>query len=151
MSKWNNIKKNIGDIADKTVNKTRYLTDTAALKLKIANKEADRDMEYRKLGKLAYVKLKGLEGCDSAEMTERLAESLEKLDKILSELKALKAEDEERKNEKVAQKAAKKAEKQKDEEADDELNMAVMTEFNEARIVADEEYEKAKAAAEDVK
>ena len=40
MSKWENFKKNIGKLADKTAKKTRELTDTAALKLKIANKEA---------------------------------------------------------------------------------------------------------------
>ena len=151
MSKWDNFKKSVGDIADKTVNKTKELTDTAALKLKIANKEADRDIEYKRLGKLAYVKLKGLEGCDSTEMTERIAASLEHLDRILGELKGLKAEEESKKNEKATQKAAKKAEKKKEEEADEELNMAVMTEFHEARIVADEEYEKAKAAAEEIK
>jgi hypothetical protein len=55
MSNWKKFKKKLGDFADKTAGKTRELTDTAALKIKIANKEADRDLEYRKLGKLAVL------------------------------------------------------------------------------------------------
>jgi hypothetical protein len=149
MPNWDNIKKNVGNIANKTANKTRELTDTAALKLKIAAKEADRDTEYKRLGKLAYIKLKELDGFDSSELTEKIAASLSSLDKILTELAALKQEDEERKREKQAQKEAKKAEKQI--VTDEELNLAVMTEFNEARVEAEAEYEKAKAQAEELK
>lgn len=146
MSKWENFKKNIGKLADKTAKKTRELTDTAALKLKIANKEADRDIEYAKLGKLAYAKLKELEGVDPTELTANISASLEKLDTILAELEALKAEDAERKAAKEAEKAA----KEKDDD-DDELNMGVMQEFNEARKVADEAYDEAKEAASEAK
>lgn len=151
MPNWEKIKKNIGNLADKTVNKTKELTDTASLKIKIASKESDRDIAYKKLGKLAYVKLKQLEGFDSEETTEKISKLLEELDTILSELAALKAEEEARKQEKQAEKEAKKQEKQAEKEADEELNMEVMTEFNKARVVADEEYEKAKSAAEEAK
>ena len=47
MSVWNDLKKSVGAIADKTVTKTREISDTASLKLKIASKEADRDTEYK--------------------------------------------------------------------------------------------------------
>lgn len=145
MSKWENFKKNVGVLADKTAKKTRELTDTAALKLKIANKEADRDIEYTKLGKLAYAKLKELEGVDPAVLTEKISASLEKLDTILSDLEALKKEDAERKAAKESEKAAKN---KKDE---DELNMNVMEEFKEARKTADEAFEEAKEAADEAK
>ena len=151
MPNWEKIKKNIGNLADKTVNKTKELTDTASLKIKIASKESDRDIAYKKLGKLAYVKLKQLEGFDSEEITQSISKLLEELDTILSELAALKAEEVARKQEKQAEKEAKKQEKQAEKEADEELNMEVMTEFNKARVVADEEYEKAKSAAEEAK
>ena len=58
MSTWNDIKKSVGLIAEKTAIKTRELTDTASLKIKIASREADRDTEYKRLGKLTYTKLK---------------------------------------------------------------------------------------------
>lgn len=151
MPNWDKIKKNIGNFADKTVNKTKELTDTASLKIKIASKESDRDLAYKKLGKSAYVKLKQLDGFDSPELTETIAKELEELDKILSELAALKAEEESKKQEKQAEKEAKKQEKKAAEEADEELNVEVMTQFNQARVVADEEYEKAKASAEEAK
>ena len=146
MSKWEDFKKSMGELADKTAKKTRELTDTAALKLKIANKEADRDIEYAKLGKLAYAKLKELEGVDPTELTANISASLEKLDTILAELEALKAEDAERKAAKEAEKAA----KEKDDD-EDELNMNVMDDFNSARREADEKYEEAKADADEAK
>ena len=148
MSKWEDFKQKMGVLADKTAKKTRELTDTAALKLKIANKEADRDIEYARLGKLAYAKLKELEGVDPEELTANISASLEKLDGILAELAALKAEDEERK---AAKEAAKEAAKAAKEEDDDELDMKVMDEFKDARKDADEAYEEAKDAASDAK
>ena len=96
MSKWDDFKKSIGDLADKTVNKTRELTDTAALKIKIANKEADRDTEFRTLGKLAYTKLKNLGDVDPEELTRQISECMERLDIICRELAELKKEEEER-------------------------------------------------------
>ena len=155
MSNWKKFKKKLGDLADKTAGKTRELTDTAALKIKIANKEADRDLEYRKLGKLAYAKLKNLEGINAEALTEKISESLDNLDRTLSELEELKKEYEKKKAEKEAEKEARKAEKNESskEEADDEdkLNLKVMDEFNEARKTADEAYEDAKLAAERAK
>ena len=153
MSKWDEFKKSLGDLADKTVNATRELTDTASLKIKIANKEAERDLEYKNLGKLAYTKLCQLD--DGEDLTEKISESLGKLDRIQKELEELLEADEMRKEAKEAQKQAKKAENEQKKEAKsedgDELDLSVMEQFNEARTVADEEYEKAKAAAEDAK
>lgn len=153
MSKWDEIKKSFVEIADKTVTKTRELTDTASLKIKIASKEADRDAEYKILGKLTYAKLKNHKGSET--VTERISETIDRLDKINAELSALKAEEKARRDAKEAEKAAKEAEKAEAEanaeekaKAEDEL---VMEQFNEARRDADEEYEKAKAAANDAK
>lgn len=162
MSKWEEFKKNLGEIADKTVNKTRELTDSAALKIKIANKEAERDTEYKNLGKLAYKKLKKLEDHNSEETTAKISQALEKLDEINKELKDLKAEEKARKDAKEAEKAEKEAEKEAAKQAEkqaekkakaeeEKLNMAVMNDFNEARKEADNEYEKAKQAADDAK
>ena len=148
MSKWDNIKKGFGNLADKTVNKTRELTDVASLKIKIANKESDRDIEYKNLGKLTYAKLKKLKGIDPETITLEISQSLERLDAIHHELSLLKSEEKARKEAKEAEKAEKDAKKKAEEE---KLNLEVMEEFNEARIVADEEYEKAKQAAEDLK
>ena len=125
MSKWDDFKKTLGNFADKTVTKTRELTDTASLKIKIANKEADRDIEYKKLGKLTYAKLKAPDGHSAEELTAKISESLEKLDKIITELEALKNEDDERK---TAKEAA-KAEKAKAHDDDDELNMDTLNDF----------------------
>ena len=149
MSKWEDFKKSFGEFADKTVNKTRELTDAAALKIKIAGKEADRDTEYKKLGKLAYTKLTLPEGQDSEELTRMISEVLESLNGILTELEALKAEEQEKQAAKEAEKGAKAA--KKNEKENDVLNLEVMNEFGEARKEADAEYERAKQAAEDAK
>ncbi|MBE6684303.1 MAG: hypothetical protein E7592_01470 [Ruminococcaceae bacterium] len=126
MSKWDDFKKTLGNFADKTVTKTRELTDTASLKIKIANKEADRDIEYKRLGKLTYAKLKKLEGHSTEELTVKISESIEKLDNIIAELNALKSEDEERKAAKEAEKAAKAAARNDD---DEELNTDTINGF----------------------
>ena len=153
MSRWDEIKKSLGTLADKTATKTRELTDTASLKIKIATKEADRDAEYKTLGKLTYAKLKGHNGTQA--VTEQISETIGRLDKINAELAALKKEEKARREAKEAEKAAKEAEKSEAEEkakarakAEEEL---VMEQFNEARKEADAEYEKAKSAAEDAK
>lgn len=153
MSRWDEIKKSLGTLADKTATKTRELTDTASLKIKIATKEADRDAEYKTLGKLTYTKLKGHK--DSVAITEQISETIDRLDKINSELAALKNEEKARREAKEAEKAAKEAEKAEAEEkakarakAEEEL---VMEQFNEVRKEADAEYEKARNAAKDAK
>ncbi len=155
MSKWDDFKKSLGELADKTVNKTRELTDAAALKIKIANKEADRDAEYKNLGRLAYRRLKKEEGYDSEELTQEISQAMDKLEVIIRELDELRAEESERKAAKEAEKASQSNDAvptdSKKASSDDTLDLAVMTEFNEARKVADEEYEKAKQAAEDAK
>lgn len=149
MSKWDNFKKSFGEFADKTVNKTRELTDTASLKIKIANKEAERDIEYKNLGRLAYSKLKADTDQSTKELTRLISETIDKIDEIIADLDALKAEDDERKAAKEAEKAAKEAEKKARREEDEAPNLAVMDEFNKARKEADVEYEKAKQAADD--
>ena len=122
MSKWDDFKKTLGNFADKTVSKTRELTDTASLKIKIANKEADRDIEYKKLGKLTYAKLKSTEKHSAEELTKKISETLDSLDKIIAELEALKAQDDERKAEKEAKKAEKSAFYESGDDSSDELN-----------------------------
>lgn len=153
MSRWDEIKKSLGAIADKTATKTRELTDTASLKIKIASKEADRDTEYKILGKLTYSKLKGHKSAEA--ITERISETIERIDKINGELASLKAEEASRREAKVAEKVAKEVEKAKEEERAKEKAKAeekiVMDQFNEARREADAEYEKAKNAAEEAK
>jgi len=153
MSKWDDFKKSLGELADKTVNKTRELTDAAALKIKIANKEADRDAEYKVLGRLAYRRLKKEDGYDSDELTQEISQAMEKLDIIIRELDELRAEESAKKAAKEAEKASANAEDiptdDKKASSEDTLDLAVMTEFNEARKTADEEYEKAKQAAKD--
>ena len=154
MSKWDDFKKGLGEIADKTVSVTRELTDTASLKIKIANKEAERDLEYKNLGRLAYAKLRESMITDNDELTEKISASMEKLDTIHDELSKLRAEDKARREAKEAEKQARTAEKAKSDKKDgddDALDLSVMEQFNEARITADEEYEKAKAAAEEAK
>ncbi|MBE6584454.1 MAG: hypothetical protein E7649_05705 [Ruminococcaceae bacterium] len=155
MANWNDIKKSIGNIADKTASKTRELADTASLKLKIANKEAERDLLYKALGKLAYAKLRNLNVKDPEALTENISVTLEKLDAILKELRELKAEDEARRAAKEAEKAAKEQAKRDEEEQEqaeqEELNRKVMEDFNAARAQADAQYEKAKAEAENAK
>lgn len=153
MSKWDDFKSSIGSFAGKTADKTREITGAASIKIKIANKEADRDREYKLLGKLAYAKLKKLNVSDAEELTAKISETLTKLDKILSEINALKAKEDEMKAAKEAEKVARAAEKRAKEASelddDDEFDTVVMDEFNKARKDADAEYEKAKKAAED--
>lgn len=152
MPTWNEIKKSFGELADKTATKTRELTDTASLKIKIASKESERDVEYKALGKLAYVRLRQTEE-NTNELAEKISASLEKLDNIHKELAELKELDKARREAKEAEKKARedeKAEKKKKQDSD-ELDLGVMEEFNAARKVADDEYEKAKKAAEDAK
>lgn len=150
MSKWDDFKKGFGDFADKTVGKTKELTGSAALKIKIANREADRDQEYRRLGKLTYAKLKKLNTGDSAELTAKISETMARIDKIMAEIAEMKAKEDELKAAKEAEKAARAA-KRAAEEEDDEVDLIIMDEFNEACREADEEFEKAKKAADEAK
>ncbi len=148
MSKWETFKAEFGKFADKTVNKTRDLTDLAALKIKIANKEAERDTEYKNLGKLTYAKLKKLDGTDPQTVTKEISDILEKLDAINQAIASLKAEEKAKKDAKEAEKEAERKAKRAQKDEEEKL---VMDMFNEARAEADAEYEKAKQAAEDAK
>ncbi len=150
MSKWDDFRKKVGDFADRTVDKTREVTDSAALKIKIANKEADRDVEFKNLGKLAYKKLRSKSGTDQEELTRLISERMEALDRILQELAQLKAMEADRRAEREAEKQARAEEKAKQEDGE-QLDMAVMEEFQAARIEADEAYKDAKQAAEEAK
>ena len=152
MPSWNEIKKSIGDIAGKTATKTRELTDTASLKIKIASMESERDIEYKALGRLAYVRLRQTEE-NTEELAEKISKSLERLDAIHKELAELKALDKARRESREAEKKAREDEKEekKKKQDTDELDLGIMEEFNAARKVADDEYEKAKKAAEDAK
>ena len=153
MPTWNEIKKSLGDIASKTATKTRELTDTASLKIKIANKESERDIEYKALGKLAYARLRQLDGYSSEELAEKISNSLEKLDNIHRELAELNKIDKERREGREAEKKAREEEKadKKKKQDSEELDLTIMNQFNDARTAADAEYEQAKKAAEDTK
>ena len=148
MFDWNNIKKSISNIADKTVSKTMEVTDAASTKVKIASKETDRDTEYKRLGKFAYYKLKGVKVSNPDELEKRISESIGRIDTLNKEIAALKAAEEAKKEEKKAMAEAKRAAEKAAAEAEE---LIVMDQFNEARRTADEEYEKAKKAAEDAR
>ena len=111
MPNWNDIKKNIGNLADKTAAATRELTDVASLKIKIANKESDRDHEYKHLGKLAYARLRQIKGFDAEQLASDISASLERLDNINKELAELKAHEKAKNDAKAADKKAKETKK----------------------------------------
>lgn len=111
MSIWNDIKKSVGLFADKAATVTRELTDTASLKIKIASREADRDTEYKRLGRLTYSKLKSTDESQSERLTLEISKSIEKLDEINREIGALRAEEDERRASKEADKAKTDAER----------------------------------------
>lgn len=105
MPTWNDIKKTVSSFAEKTATKTRELTDTASLKIKIASREADRDTEYKRLGKLTYKKLKNTDEDYSERLTLEISKSIEKLDEINAQIAELKAEEKARREAKEAEKA----------------------------------------------
>lgn len=153
MSKWDDFKSGISSLAGKTANKTRELTGAASIKIKIANKEADRDREYKLLGKLTYAKLKNISLNDGEDLTAKISETLEKLDGILLDIKTLKHQEAELKSskeaERVAREEAKRAKEAAEYDDDDDYDEVVMDQFNAARKEADEEYQRAKQAAKD--
>ncbi len=156
MSKWDDIRSGFESFAGKTADKTKELTTAASIKIKIANKEADRDREYKTLGKLTYAKLKKLNVLTPDELTAKISESLVRIDTVLSEINALKRKEKELKDAKEAEKAARAEAKRAKEEAeyereDEEFDTVIMDEFNTARKTADAEYEKAKENAESLK
>ena len=118
MSTWNDFKKSIGSLAEKTANKTRELTDTAALKIKIASREADRDTEYKRLGRLTYSKLKSTDESKSERLTLDISKAIEKLDVINAEIGALRAEEAERHAAREAEKAQKDAEREAEKKSE---------------------------------
>ncbi len=119
MSKWDDIKKSVGSYAEKTKTKTRELTDSASLNIKIASKEADRDAEYKTLGRLMYKKLKGKNIKDPEALTREISETMARLDEIISELSSLKKEKQKRQDAREAEKAAKAAAKEKQRNSDE--------------------------------
>ena len=155
MANWNEIKMSIGNFAGKTAAKTRDLADTASLKIKIANKEAERDVQYKALGKLSYAKLRELQVNDPEAITKGISDTLDKLDSIHKELCELRAAEQAIRDanqaEKEARKQAKMREQELEEQENEQLNRKVMEEFNNARQKADVEFEKAKAEADELK
>ncbi len=119
MSKWDDFKRSVGYYADKTAKKTRELTDTASLKIKIASKEADRDTEYKNLGRLTYEKLKNTKSKDTERLTLEISKSIEALDSIISEIDSMRKEEKKRKAEKEAEKAERTAKKEAEEKAEE--------------------------------
>ncbi len=101
MSKWDDFKKSVGYYADKTVTKTRELTDSAALKIKIASREADRDTEYKNLGRLTYSKLKSTTGADQEKLTLEISETMDRLERIIAEINTMRAEEDGKRNAKA--------------------------------------------------
>ena len=118
MPTWNDIKKTVSSFAEKTATKTRELTDTASLKIKIASREADRDTEYKRLGKLTYKKLKNTDEEYSERLTVEISKSIEKLDEINAQISELKAEEKARRDTKEAEKAAENTTEKKDEDGE---------------------------------
>ena len=155
MANWNDIKASIGNIAGKTAAKTRELADTASLKLKIAGKEAERDVQYKALGKLAYAKLRDVNVKDPEALTQGISTTLDKLDTILKELHDLNSELEARRAAKEAERAAKeeaeRLEQEREEQENEELNRRIAEGMENAENQAKEEFEKAKAEAESAK
>ena len=115
MSTWNDIKKSVGLFAERTATKTRELTDTASLKIKIASREADRDTEYKRLGRLTYQKLKNTDENKSEHLTLEISKAIEKLDEINIQIDELRAEERERREAKEAEKAQQATEKNEQE------------------------------------
>ena len=118
MPTWNDIKKTVSSLAEKTATKTRELTDTASLKIKIASREADRDTEYKRLGKLTYKKLKNTDEEYSERLTVEISKSIEKLDEINAQISELKAEEKARRETREAEKAAENTAEKKDEDGE---------------------------------
>ncbi len=119
MSKWNDIKKSVSCYAEKTASKTRELKDSASLSIRIASREADRDTEYKVLGRLMYKKLKGVNVKDPEALTGEISETMERLDAIISELKTMKKEKAQKQAEKSAQKAARSIKNDSDNTEDE--------------------------------
>lgn len=78
-------------IFDKAVEGAEKLTDTAALKIKIATVKSKRENEYARLGKLTYKKLQS-DG-QNTEMAEKIADAIYKIDKLNAELRELKKQE----------------------------------------------------------
>lgn len=148
MSMWNDIKKSVTDFADKAAKKTEELTDAAAMKIKIANKEAERDSEYKNLGRLIYEKLGDADEQRKEQLTEAIAESIKKLDATIAELTRLNKEYNEAKAAREAEKNAKQSSKSaNDGNGASQNDEDFMNDFNDARRAGDEEAEKARQAS----
>ena len=136
MSKWDNIKKSVSSFADKAAKKTEELTDLASLKIKIANKEAARDNEYKFLGKLIYEKFKNEDETFAQKAASDIAEHIKKLDDISEELNKLHIE-----YDNIKKSKDKSDKSQSSQTQDDDPD--IMNEFNSAREQGDKDAQEA--------
>lgn len=131
------------------------LTDTAAIKIKIAAKEHKIDMAYKALGEIVYKQMKNADTLDR----ESFKDSEKEIDTLKNELKALNAEYAALKEKiKKENKEAAIVNLTYSKNADCERDEEVMTSFNEKRKEGDEmlksaiiEADNAKNMADDIK
>jgi hypothetical protein len=57
MPTWESLRQSVNRITDKVNTAAEELADQAAVQIKLSNRRADLDREYRELGRLAYGKL----------------------------------------------------------------------------------------------
>ena len=77
MANWNQIKKNLGDAAQKAKKRTGELMDDASMQIKLKTLESKRDQLYEQLGRLTYRQLKTGES-----QAEKIASTIEGLDDV---------------------------------------------------------------------
>ncbi len=127
---WNDIKKSVGNFADKATKKTEEIADLAAIKLKMAKLSSDKENEFLRLGKLTYKKLTAADDTKNKELAEKISESVNKISDLSDEISGLKLEYQLKKQESEAKKKAKKA---KDDDIDGgELDTTVLDSFSDS-------------------
>ena len=83
MANWNQIKKNLGDAAQKAKKKTSELVDDTSMQIKLKKLESQRNHLYEQLGRLTYRQLKTGES-----QAEKIAQTIEGLDEIRAQHRA---------------------------------------------------------------
>lgn len=125
---FKDIKKSIGELADKATKKTEELADLATTKLKIAKLTSDREGAFLKLGKLTYKKLTIADETKESEITEKISREVASISELSAEIGKLETEYESKKREAEAQKKAKKAKER--EFGEEEINTSVLDSFS---------------------
>ena len=105
MANWNQIKKNLGDAAQKAKKKTGEIVDDASMQIKLKSLESKRDKLYEQLGRLTYRQLKTGES-----QAEKIAQTIEGLDDVRAKHRAQAELIAKVKRERAEQKAAVNAE-----------------------------------------